>query len=197
MIGKYAHLEGELRIKMGSLSDYGDLKRQVILADATARFSCVPRYLNVANELGLSDVGGEELRELYSEVIAPLNQKLFNIRYLVIGLRREFGFGENVPPLAELNQEDKDHALNEFVEFFESTMTKGDLRDKIGIKAVIIYPLFISFMNTWRKFDDSFASKLIESIRSKEPNEDLRGFIDAIDIPVSPFGEMHRDSRHI
>ncbi len=166
------------------LRDYRELKRVVIFADAFSNVMRKPKYLNVVEMLGLSDKGRDELQGIYSEVIEPLDQKLLSIRSLVIGTRTDHGLGENVAPAIKPTDETKDSAIKEFTDLFSEMLNKDDLKDEINIKAVILYPLVLAGINTWRKFDMDFAGKLIERIKSNEENPELRKAIEIIDIPV-------------
>lgn len=181
---KYAYLEEEINIRKFSFGNYDNIKRAVITADATAKFALLQNYEAVSKVLALSGKPADELRALYAEVITPMNSELFEIRTKVIGQRRGLGFGTNMAPMENPTEEAKNSAVQQFSQHFASMLNDDSLKDKKDVKAVVIYPLVIAPINTWRKYDYEFAGKLIENIRSNEPDESLKTVISVIDIPV-------------
>jgi hypothetical protein len=179
---KYSQLEKEVKARRESAHNYNGIKRMVISADIQASLSKLPKYLIVAEELRLGEKSRNELQDLYNETINPLILGLFAMRTLVIGIRAKFGFGDNVAPKEVLSNEEKDMAINKFTKFLDKKLNEECLKDKTNIKAVIIYPLIVATINTWRKFDSEFADNLIEKIKSNETDERLKKIIAIIDI---------------
>ena len=184
---RFAKLEDEIMARKYKFTEYDRVKKAVITADATAGLLNMQKYERVARALDLTNKGRDSLGELYSEFIDPINLKLFGIRYSIVGQRLDLGFGDNMLPAEKPSEDAKNLAIKEFSDFFEKMSNDAALEGKTNVKAFILYPLTISVINTWRRFDHEFVGNLIEKIKSKEPDEYLKRIIGIIDIPVTPL----------
>ena len=179
---KYSNLETQINSNKSMFGDYGGIKRAVILADAIAHRTLIPKPINVGSVLRLNQTGMEELANLYSDVINPIHLELFKIRSEIIGTREDLGLGRNIKPPVIQSDKRKDELISEFSGFF-TKLVDTELKDSQNIKAVIIYPLIISVISVWKKTDYKFSNKLIESLMNNEKDEKLRIAIKLIDLP--------------
>ena len=178
--GKYANLERELGAVLKS-AGYDDVKRLVIFHDAIASTYMLHKYDSVGTALNLDEKVTKELHELYASVIDPINHCLSEIKNVNSDLAMLRGLGRN----ADKQLENKRDALAKtFTELVSERFKEEGLDSRPNVKAAIIYPLLIAVLNTWRKTDNEFAGKLIDSIKKVETDEKLKGIISWIDIPL-------------
>jgi hypothetical protein len=137
----------------------------------------------MSETLGLSEKGDKELEQLSSSVLIPMQMVLdLTKRVMLTGaILRSPAFNEGMRKgLVEEREAHRDELGKTLLpELFK------DLKDDQNIKSVILYPLLISTLNTWRKFDFEFAEKILEQVKANEPDEKLRLLIEQIDLPVT------------
>lgn len=178
--GKYANLERELGTILKSAS-YDDVKRVVIYHDATASTRGLPKHVSVRASLKLGEKAAKELQELYTLVISPINYCLFEIKNVNSDLAMLRAEGLSTGTSLE---SERDALAEKLAELVSKRSEEEGLSSRPNVKAVIIYPLLIATLNTWRKTDNDFAGKLIDFIKKVETDEKLRGIISWIDIPI-------------
>jgi hypothetical protein len=179
--GKYANLELDLAAKTRQYRDYQQLKNIVMYADVHAQLRSVPKYLEVSKALNLNESATKELEKFYSTVMRSLNLGLYLLKREFIGKSRDLGLGENINPSTMSDNERRDSVISQFAEYFENLAKAEGLEVSKNIKKVLLYPLLIGPLSTWRKYDNEFVGRIIESIKLTEPDLYLRSIINSIE----------------
>ncbi|MDE1870917.1 MAG: hypothetical protein KGI06_01625 [Candidatus Micrarchaeota archaeon] len=187
--GKYSELELELKAKTAIYPEYKDLKNSVINSDAAAYLGYlpIPQYRAVADKLRLNAKAKEELKDLYSEVIEPMRSGLHSLRSRIITTRSWFGILPIASPAKGHNEAEVISATSGFSESFFRLMERGNVYDKKEIKRAIIYPLTISVISSWDRYNGKFTEHvdgLIGAIKAHEGDPELKNAIDVIHNPA-------------
>jgi hypothetical protein len=136
----------------------------------------VPRNLVLGEMLGVEGGSKAELSALVSGVLAPLDAVL-TVAKAELGTVLCRGDGQKA---TEQNKAALASRLSEEI----STLLKG-LEDNAQLKAVIVYPLTIATLNTWRNISPNFADMVINAVKANEPDKKLRTLIEQMDMPVT------------
>lgn len=168
---KYAQLELSLSKISGSYENPKELGHMVIRAYALAPLTGKTYETAIANMLHLEETPRRELKELHDNMLTPIHRYLESIRPMVVHGFMNVNNGKETRRLK----------AEGFGELYSNAYDSEELKDREHIKRVIVYPLFISTLNTWRKYDSEFSTQLIGIIKSKEKSAELREFIDLLD----------------
>jgi hypothetical protein len=183
--GKYANLERELGAILKAVhyddarsAGYNRVKLTVIFNDAISIKCKLPKHVSVASSLKLSESATKELQELYNNVIEPLNVCLFAVR----SLDGDLAMLRKLDNDAGIRMEfERDALADKLTKVVSDRFKNENLDSAPSVKAAIVYPLLIAVLNTWRQTSPEFAGKLIDSIKSMEPDKTLKGIIERID----------------
>lgn len=176
---KYSDLERELGDKRKQLP-YPTLKNTVLEAVVIGHRTLAEeeQHLVLTEALGLGKKAEIELKGFYSEIIFPLGQRLRGTSSVVI----DFTAVVHLEPTeAETN-----YAKSQLAPMLISSIEGYQLESGPNIKAVILYPILVSVLNSWRNHDSEFTDRIIAKIKENETDTTLKTLIEQLDVPVTP-----------
>lgn len=184
---RYTVLERELGKVLAS-RDYGQLKHDVIRADALANYAGLPKHVSVGRSLGLNGSAVAELDKVYERVMAPINMRMFAIIKTVeaLHLLRDRGAAKD-DEKSHLEAARSAFGASLVAQLSESFREEG-LDNRPNVRACVVYPLVIAVLNTRRKYDNEFAGSLIQAIMDQEKDPKLKAYIHEIDSPKKAQG---------
>lgn len=189
--GRYATLEHELRSKDESY-DYATLLHMVVQGDSRVEEDYgSPEYMRmwanaVGESLGLGEDAVRELESVSEDMIAPLLSRIDEMRDRNDEIARGRAMGTIDERHNSAISAEKSSLVGSFAEEMSGRMMVEGVADKRLIKSVIVYPVLMAELNSW-KLDGGFdlSERVVRAMKEVEKDGVVRGFIDDLDMPIT------------
>ena len=186
--GRFADLERELTARRKEVS-YQVLKRDVIESYIVGRVEArelTMQHIEMTKALRIGKKAEGQLKDLFCSILLPLQATLDATKAVV--LETQMIASALYPEEKEAIEAETRAEKDRLGETFGNTVLKTlliSVGDFPNVKAVIMYPLLVGTVNSWRRYDFNFADKIIKSIKANEPDAKLKMTIEQLDIPVT------------